>query len=215
MKGLLLARPTARDPKETKDKILEIALEEFAAKGFNGARLDSIVKASGFNVNTVYYHFGSKEALFVAVMEEAYRRIRAAHREFELVSLPPDQAIEKLTRHIFQVFVNDPRFVALLGTENLHRAEHIKQSNKIKGMYDPIISTIAGILDKGSKQGLFRENVDAKDLFITISALGSFYVYNSFTLSVILSEDLHKDDRIEHWEEHICAVILGYLRKDS
>lgn len=207
-----MARPAGQDTKETRARILDTALDEFAAKGFDGARLDAIVEACGFNVNTIYYHFGSKEALFVAVMEEAYRKIRAEHRELELAELPPEEAIARLSRHIFRIFMNDQRLVALLDSENLHRAAHIAKSDQIRGMYDGIIDAIAGILAEGVVAGVFQPGIDARELFITISALGYFYVSNQYTLSVILDERLHDPSRIARREDHVVAVVLGYLR---
>lgn len=207
-----MGRPTQRDPRETRAQILEIALEEFAAKGYEGTRLDSIVKATGFNVNTIYYHFGSKDLLFVAVMEEVYRRIRIEHRELELTKLPPDAAIAELSRHIFRIFVRDQRFVALLNTENLYRAEHISKSERISTMYHGILDSIRRITEEGAEQGMFRRNVDSKELFITISALGYFFVSNQHTLAVILGDSLQGAERAARREQHVVEVVLGYLR---
>jgi len=207
-----MARTAGQDPKETRARVLDAALEEFSTKGFDGARLDAIVQACGFNVNTIYYHFGNKEALFLAVMEEAYRKIRAEHRELELMGLPPDQAIATLSRHIFRIFMGDQRLVALLDSENLHRAVHIAKSKVIGGMYDGIIAVIDRIVTEGAAAGLFRSDVDARELFITISALGYFYVSNQHTLSVILGDRLSDVDRVARREDHVVAVVLGYLR---
>jgi len=207
-----MARTAGQDPKETRARVLDAAIEEFSTKGFDGARLDAIVQACGFNVNTIYYHFGNKEALFLAVMEEAYRKIRAEHRELELADLPPDQAIAMLTRHIFGIFLGDQRLVALLDSENLHRAEHIAKSKVIGGMYDGIIAVIDRIVQEGARRGQFRQHVDPKELFITISALGYFYVGNQHTLSVILGDRLGDSERIKRREDHSVDVVLGYLR---
>jgi AcrR family transcriptional regulator len=49
---------------QTKDKILTAALDEFAAKGFAGTRVDQIARAAGVNKAMIYYHFASKQELF-------------------------------------------------------------------------------------------------------------------------------------------------------
>lgn len=207
-----MARPADRDPSETRERVLQAAFDAFATHGYDGARLDAIVQSSGYNPNTIYYHFGSKEGLFIAVMEEAYRRIRVEHQDIELLALPPDEAIRALARHIFRVFLRDRRFVNLLNSENLHRAEHIKKSDRIRGMYDPIVETLAIVVERGANRGLFRTGIDPRELFITISALGYFYVSNLYTLSVILSEDLEADERVAERERHVCDVVLSFLR---
>jgi AcrR family transcriptional regulator len=64
------------DPEKTKQDILDVATHEFAAKGLSGARIDEIAERIRTSKRMIYYYFGSKEALYLAVLEDAYRRIR-------------------------------------------------------------------------------------------------------------------------------------------
>jgi TetR/AcrR family transcriptional regulator len=59
-----------RDPEGTKRKILAAALQEFAALGIDGARVDGIAARAGVNKQLLYYYFGSKDGLFRAVLRE-------------------------------------------------------------------------------------------------------------------------------------------------
>jgi AcrR family transcriptional regulator len=84
------------DPARTMADILEVATREFAEKGLAGARIDVIAEAMRTSKRMIYYYFGSKEGLYVAVLEEAYRRMRGIERELHLEDLPPEDALRKL-----------------------------------------------------------------------------------------------------------------------
>ncbi len=65
------------DPERTRRDILEVAMAEFASEGYSGARVDAIAARTRTSKRMIYYYFGGKEQLYLAVLEEAYRSIRA------------------------------------------------------------------------------------------------------------------------------------------
>lgn len=67
-----------------KEKLLLCAVNEFAEYGYEGARVDNIVKAAGCSKQTVYHHFGNKENLFIEVLEYTWNDIR--QKEKALIS---------------------------------------------------------------------------------------------------------------------------------
>ena len=72
-------RPSrTNDPERTMANIIEVATHEFSEKGMAGARVDDIAAATKTSKRMIYYYFGSKDGLYLAVLEEAYRRIRSA-----------------------------------------------------------------------------------------------------------------------------------------
>ncbi len=77
------------DPQKTKEDILNIATEEFSAFGLSGARVDAIAEKTRTSKRMIYYYFGSKEGLYLAVLEKAYRKIRSLEADLELADLPP------------------------------------------------------------------------------------------------------------------------------
>ena len=113
-----------RDSQLTKARILDCARDEFAAHGYDGARVERIVKAAEVNISLAYQYFGSKEKLFIAVMEQAYTLMRASHREFDVRDLPPEKAMEFLTRWTFRIFIEHPEIISLLNSENVHHGKH-------------------------------------------------------------------------------------------
>ena len=202
----------ARDSVATKAIILKHALTEFADKGFDGARIESIVKAAGVNVSLAYQYFGNKSDLFLAVMEQAYATMRTNHRDIDIRDREPVQAMEALVRSTFRIFVNYPEIIGLLNSENVHRAKHITNSPYIRSVYNPLLDTIELLVSRGARAGIFRNDVDPQDLFISLTGMGYFYLSNKYTLSVILNRDLMQPEALQRHEDHIVSVVLGYLR---
>lgn len=187
-------------------------MQEFAEKGYDGARIERIVGAAGVNVSLAYQYFGSKESLFIAVMEQAYGTMREEHHEIEVQALAPAAAMEALVRNTFRIFVRHPEIIGLLNSENVHRGRHIDQSDYIKSLYNPLLDTIASVLRRGIEEGVFRTDADAQDLFISLNGMGYFLLSNRYTLSVVLRRDLSTASAVKRHEEHIVKVVLGYLQ---
>ena len=201
-----------RDAERTRGELLQVATEEFAEKGFAGARVDEIVRRCGVTKNVLYHYFDSKEKLFVEVMELAYARMRKRQSEWSFANMDPEEAIAKLTIYTFEHFRDSPGIISLLNAENLHKARHIAMSDKIPNLYNPLLTAMREVLDKGYAAGRFRKDVDTIDLYITISGLSYFYFSNHYTLGYVLRQDLMSPRRLKQREKHIVDVVLGYLR---
>ena len=207
------ARP--RDAAATKATILDCALREFAERGYDGARIERIVDAAGVNVSLAYQYFGSKEQMFIAVMEHIYGVMRTHHGDIEVRGLDPAAAMERLVRNTFRIFVKHPEIIGLLNSENVHRGKHIAKSSYIQKLYNPLLDTIAEVLKSGIDQGVFRSDCEAQDLFISLNGMGYFLLSNQYTLSVILGRNLSTPKALKRHEDHIVAVVLGYLRREG
>jgi AcrR family transcriptional regulator len=201
-----------RAPEQTSAAILAAAVHEFAQKGYGGARIDEIAKRSGANKRMIYHYFGGKEALYLAALESVYAGIRSAEAELHLTERDPVDGMRELARFTWHYFLKHPEFLSLLGTENLLKARHLKRSTKILGMHSPLVEMLSEVLDRGAAQGLFRKGVDPVRLYITIAALGFFYLSNRHTLSAIFSRDLGEKEELQAWEQHMTTVVLAYLR---
>ena len=179
-----------RDPEGMRIRILEAAKQEFAAHGLAGARVDRIAAKAGANKRMLYYHVGKKDDLYLAVLEGAYEQIRAEERGLDLEHLDPPDAIERLIGFTWNYFIRNPEFLALLNTENLAKARHLKRSTKVKSMHSPFVEMIRTVVTRGVESGDFVVAVDPVQLYISIAALCFFYLSNSATLSVIFGRDL-------------------------
>lgn len=196
----------------TRQRILDAALGEFAEKGLAGARVDEIAARAGANKRMLYAHFGSKEELWLVVLERAYAAKRAEERAMAVEGLAPAEAMARLIAFNLRYTARHPEFVALLNQENLHRAAYLRRSEDVPALYSPLLEALRGVLARGEAAGVFRAGVDAMQLYIDILALGHFYVANRHTLSTIFGAPLDTEAAIAAREAHIAEVVLGYLR---
>jgi AcrR family transcriptional regulator len=203
--------PRQRDADRSRRDILLAALSEFAEFGLGGARMDRMAERAGVNKRLIYYYFDSKESLFLAVLEQAYEDIRGRERELSLSQVDPIEAVRRLISFTWHYYIEHPEFLTLLNSENLHRARHLKQSDKIRSIHSPLVQTIADVLQRGSKAGLFRAAVDPVQLYISIAGLSYFYLGNSHTLSTIFDRDLLSPRAQVERLSHMTDLVLGYL----
>jgi AcrR family transcriptional regulator len=202
-----------RDPEGMRLRILEAAKQEFATHGLHGARVDRIAAKAGANKRMLYYHVGKKDDLYLAVLEGAYEKIRVEERSLDLEHLDPPRAIERLIDFTWNYFIRNPEFLALLNTENLAKARHLKRSTKVKSMHSPFVEMIRTVVRRGVASGDFVVAVDPVQLYISIAALCFFYLSNSATLSVIFGRDLltreARDERLDHMVALVLAALTG------
>jgi AcrR family transcriptional regulator len=201
-----------RDPERTSAAILAAAVKEFTDKGYGGARIDAIAARARANKRMIYHYFGSKERLYLAVLESAYVSIRTAEAQLRLADLEPMAAIERLAEFTWDYFLKHPEFLSLLNTENLHRAKFLKRSGRVLNLHSPLVSAISDILKRGVAKGVIRRGADAVHVYISIASLGFFYLSNRWTLSIIFGRDFSSTPELRYRGEHIKAVMRGYLR---
>jgi len=200
-----------RDPEGMRLRILKAAKEEFAAHGLAGARVDRIAAKAGANKRMLYYHVGKKDELYLTVLEGAYEKIRAEERVLDLEHLDPPKAIERLIQFTWNYFLENPEFLALLNTENLAKARHLKRSTKVKSMHSPFVEMIGTVVRRGIQSGDFVVVVDPVQLYISIAALCFFYLSNSATLGVIFGRDLLSREARDERLDHMVALVLAAL----
>ncbi len=209
-----VAQPRARDAERSRNDILAAARGEFADHGLGGARMDRIAQSAGLNKRLIYYYFESKESLFLAVLERAYEGIRGEEQQLNLTQTEPIEAIRRLIAFTWNYYIAHPEFLTLLNSENLHRARHLKRSAKVKTMHSPLVRTLADVLERGVRQGLFRAGVDPVQLYISIAGLSYFYLGNNHTLSTIFDRELLSTKAQVERLSHTTDLILGYLVRD-
>ncbi len=207
------AAPRTNDPARTMADILEVATREFAEKGLSGARIDVIAAAMRTSKRMIYYYFGSKEGLYLAVLEEAYRRIRAIESEAHLDDLVPEDALRRLVGHTVDYQWAHPDFVRLVQSENIQRAQYLAQSKSIRQLNVPAIVGLRRVLERGQKAGVFRAAIDAVDLHMSISALSVFNVANRHTFGLIFERDLDSPGALIARRDSIIEMVVRFVRK--
>lgn len=207
-------KPRSRDADRSQQVILLAARDEFAQYGLAGARVDRIAERAGLNKRLIYYYFTSKDTLFLAVLEAAYADIRAAEQQLHLADMPPPQAIRRLTEFTWNYYLEHPEFLTLLNSENLEQGRHLAHSSRARKTNLPLIETLADILERGRRDGVFRGGIDAMQLYVSIAGMAYFYLNNKHTLSAIFGRDLMAPKALNERLSHMSDVILGFVLRD-
>jgi AcrR family transcriptional regulator len=209
------AAPASRtnDPERTMADILAVAMREFAEKGLAGARIDDIAEAMRTSKRMIYYYFGSKEGLYVAVLEEAYRRMRAIEADLHLDDLAPEDALRRLVGFTVDYQWAHPEFIRLVMTENIHRGEYLAQSKSIRALNVPAIEGLRRVYERGVAAGVFRAGLDMIDLHMSISALSVFNVANRHTFALIFQRELDSPAALIARRDSIIEMVVRFVRK--
>ena len=200
-----------RDAARTRAEILDVATAEFAAHGYHGSRVDEIAALTRTTKRMIYYHFGGKKQLYIAVLERAYARIRSAEREVSVDNLDPVTALRRVAEVTFDHHEAHPEFIRLVSIENIHNAEHVKELVTLVDLAGPVISLLDDILERGRAQHMFRPDVDAIDVHMMISAFCVFRVANRHTFGAIFGRDLVEASRHDHYRSMCGDMIVRYL----
>lgn len=200
-----------RDAERTQQAILAAAEAEFASKGLAGARVDVIAEQAGANKRMMYYYFGSKDDLYLAVLERAYGAMREKERDLNLADLDPLEAIKTLVEFKFDYYVAHQSIISLLAGENLSGATFLKRSRKLRDMQTSLVGVIRRVLAAGEAKGVIRKGLDPLHLYLSISALGYFYFSNAATLSVAFGRQLLSETERNERRKHCVDVIRSYV----
>ncbi|SAK70589.1 TetR family transcriptional regulator [Caballeronia arationis] len=202
-----------RDPEGTRRRILLAAADEFAAGGLFGARVDQIARRAETNERMLYYYFGSKEQLFTAVLEHAFGALMDTERSLDLDGVAPVEAMTRLAHFVWDYYRDHPELLRLINNENLHEARYIKGSTRIRELISPVVATLAGILERGAKAGLFRTDVDPLKFYVTLSGLGYYIVSNRFTLEATFGLDFSQQEPRDEMVKMNTELLLAYLMR--
>ena len=197
----------------TREGILKAAIKVFAKGGFAGGRVEKISKAAKSFDRMIYYYFGSKEGLFIAALEEIYRRFCEAEAKVDLDMEQPIESLRTVVLFTWNYYQKHPEFITLLNSENLHRGVHISKSMRAREYSSAAISILDQVLRSGIRKGVFRADVQARDLYLMISSLCYFYLSNRFTLSAFLGQELEAAPALSHWESVITDAVLRVVAR--
>ena len=200
-----------RDAERTRAELLAVATEVFAESGFSGARVDEIAERTRTTKRMIYYYFGGKEQLYMAVLENAYRGIREAEQRLQVDHVDPAVAMRRLAELTYDHHLDHQAFIRLVSIENIHRGEYIGRLDSLRALAQPATSVLDEILARGREQSLFRADVDALDVHIVISSYCVFQVANRYTFGFLFGVDFTEISQRAHLRRMIGDVVVGWL----
>lgn len=195
----------------SRERILNVAVREFAAKGLSGARVDRIALSAKTSKRMLYYYFPGKQALYRAVLERAYSEIRAAEASVDVDHMDPVEALQTLVGLSFDYHCSHEYFVRLIMNENIELARHIKPGQSSENRQ--ILITLAKILKRGEKTGQFKRGIDPKQLHLTVSGLSFSFVSNRHTFSRLFELDMHTEEAKAVRREIVIQIVSDWCRR--
>jgi Transcriptional regulator len=204
-----------RDSAATRAALLSTAISEFAEKGFAGARVDEIANRAGVNKQLLYHHFGNKDDLYRVVLETVYSEIREKEKALHLGDLSPLEAMRTLVGYSFDYLVEHPEFIRLLNDENAQGAPHAKKSEQLTEMHWPLLELLSETLKRGAAEGVFRDDMDPINVYISIAGLSYFFFSNNPTLSAVFGQKLNTSKAIAQRRKHVIEFALAALKRNQ
>ena len=215
-----------RNALETKRRILEAAGSEFAAKGFDGARLGTIARAADVQQALIHHYFGDKEGLHGEVVRSGL----AAMTEgvWELLSrmdAPPKKTkvrskqstrqsttellalAEAFVDLLLRFFATNGSFLAILRHEARRNGDGAAKI--VHGSVGPIFDGIVARLDTMRARGVVKKDVDARHLVLSCVAMVAFPFQEEPFVAAIWPADWHGKAFLEERKKHIVEMILA------
>lgn len=195
-----------------KERLLLCAINEFATHGYDGASMSNIVSKAGCSKQLVYHHFGSKEKLFISVLEYAWESIRVAEGSVVLDGLNCIDAINKLIEFTWNYYLENLWFLKLVNSENQYKASHLKKSKRFDEINKNHLNLMSSIIVKGKCEGIIKQNIDPIQLNINITALSSYYLINQHTLALVYKKDLSSMNELDERLKVIKDIIINWIK---
>jgi AcrR family transcriptional regulator len=162
---------------DTKQRIIEAAIKEFAFKGFGGARMDTIAREAQINKAMLFYYFTSKENLYNTIITDVVGQYINHIKSLLKPSLSPEKMLEQLPRIVITFFSKKLYFIRIVGVELLNNPENITSimSPLIRGYIIDGPFIISKMVNTWYKMGLISEK-DPVHFMMNIMSLcmGSF-----------------------------------------
>lgn len=213
MKSRKSARaPRTRNADATRAKILQAALAEFSERGLRAASTDRIAECCGVNKRMIYYYFGSKDGLYLAALESVFENLVARERQVQVEHLEPQAAIETMINLKIDFYLENPHFVSFLSMENFYKARHLRMSKKLGMFKTPLTEVITRILKRGQRGGLFRQDIEPVDFYVSMCALCIMYFSNQYTFGAIFGREMMTPANIERRRRTVIDFVLRYLQ---
>ena len=120
-----------------------------------------------------------------------------------------------LLKFTWNYYLENPEFLSLVNTENLHKARHLEKSDVIHRMSRRFVSMVNQILVRGVESNDFRPGIDPVQLNLTIAAIGYYYLTNRYTGSILFERDLMDPHALDERLLFNVETILRLVSKET
>ena len=196
--------------KESALKILDAAREEFARVGIDGARVDRIAAKAGVNKAMLYYHFGSKENLYLEVIRTHLTQIRSFVEQTVITSDSPEEALRKIASFYQKIFMPGAQFLPIFLRELAAGGGRLREAFTAEMMESGLTAKVRDMIERGKQQGAIR-NVDSRHAIISFMGMNIFYYLAAPILNAVWEIDDAKEFRERRAAEVLDLFLHGLL----
>lgn len=172
----------------TRQKIIAAALEEFATRGKQGARIDRIARSAKVNKAMIYYHFNSKDSLYLEVVTSFFRSVSERAENTVLATDTLEDALTALTKLHADMFLQSKQFAPLILRELADSNPEIL--DEISDIFNTagIPQKIAALLGDGMRAGEYRQT-DIRQALVAFASMSLYYHIMAPFINRLLSID--------------------------
>ncbi len=193
----------------TLKRILATARKEFSNKGLAGARVEDIAQDAGVTKQLVYHYYGSKEGLFVAVLDEASDTIMSELVALDVEGMSPSAALRHVLNHFFDQYRYDPLLGALALEGIRYHDGHQTPRNHFLELAPKLIQKFEQILQRGADSGEFKSGVNARLFLATAALVTTGWFTNRYSMSALTGLDTDSAEGMSTWREYSADFIVA------
>jgi len=215
--------PAKRSGEATRKRILDAAEHEFAAKGFDGARLAAIARAADAPQALIHHHFADKAGLYQAVIDRALSAIAAVGwRILDAMAPPPrrvrgkrfekaelERLVDALAGMLVHFYATNARVLRILRHEAMRGGALAE--DLIRAHVKPQLDDVVARFDAMRARGEVRADVDARQLCMSAIAMACFPYTEEAFLSALWSVDPQSPAFIEERTREIASTIMARI----
>ena len=198
----------------SRERLLAAAAAEFASRGFAGANVDRIARAARVNKAMIYYHFGSKAALYREILQDMFDAVGQRVRAVAAAGMPPQRKIRHFIEAIAAEAQARPHFPPIWLREIAEGTAHVDQ--KTLHYARGVLATLAAMIEEGQRAGRF---VEVNPLLVHAGIVGPLIFFLATaglrrkleTAGVDAVRELDLERVITHIERMTLAVLEGRL----
>ena len=155
--------------RETRDRLIEVALECFAEKGFHGASIASIADELGLTKQALLHHFGTKEKLYGEVLQRVSSRYDRLIEAVDAGEGAPEEKLERFLVALHAEAIERSHESRLLVRELLDNKRRAPRAERwyLRGFLEGLVAMVR------KRRGRWRKASDAEAFALTYQLLGA------------------------------------------
>lgn len=178
---------------DCRGKLLEVGTRLFAERGLHGVSIRELAQGAGTSISMISYHYGGKEGLYSAVLQQQFASFQEIHEIRARIS-EPVAMIEEYLRWTFKRHRNNPHLLRFY-TSELTNPTPFSESIVVP-VIDEIIASMAQVIQQGIAEKLFREDVNATNAAVALAGMVNYFFLSSLATAKLINHSPKDDEKL-------------------